>query len=143
MADMIPVPIPSGSSRSWRATKQAASIGKCNSTAGNSLVDYLVFLSPIDTHLLAYWRKLLHPSPQTVEVSKVRDLCSMVGRKDRKEDSSTQRARGNLKGLSELHHLRRRTAARRILRSWPVKRQPNWTVALVPGAQRRAEILRN
>jgi hypothetical protein len=40
-----------------------------------------------------------------------------------------QRARGNLKGGTDLHHLRKRTAARRIPRSWPVERQSNWTVA--------------
>jgi hypothetical protein len=32
-----------------------------------------------------------------------------------------QRARGNLKGGTDLHHLRKRTAARRIPRSWPVE----------------------
>src|SRR5215203_3592810 len=40
-----------------------------------------------------------------------------------------QRARGNPKGGSDLHHLRRRTATRRIPRSFPVKRQSNWILA--------------
>jgi hypothetical protein len=49
IADMIPVPIPIGSSRSWRTTKRPCRWGKCNLTAGNSLVDCLVFPSPIDS----------------------------------------------------------------------------------------------
>ena len=63
--------------------------------AGNLLVDRLAFPSPIDayaTRLLA--QPPFHPSPQTVELSEVRDLCSMMGHGDKKEGvQCTKRAR--------------------------------------------------
>ena len=38
---------------------QVASIRKCNPTAGHPPDDCTAFVSPVDSTLLAYWRKLL------------------------------------------------------------------------------------
>src|SRR5215208_448182 len=38
---------------------KVASIRKCNPTAGNPPDDCTAFVSPVDSTLLAYWRKLL------------------------------------------------------------------------------------
>jgi hypothetical protein len=42
----------------------------------------------------------LFPGCVDVEFSEARDLCSMMGRSDKREYSSAQRARGNPKGVS-------------------------------------------